>query len=268
LKRFVADTQLGPVSGRFTLSGHGFDPDSAVATARLDLDDVRYRHQTLRGAAVRASVRDARATFRATGAIGDGRLLVLAQAARLDSGVTFTVDSALLERVDLGALLGLPALKGPLTVRAAAEGRVAGPTRVVRARAQIDTVTLRGVGIQVAEGRAQVLIENARGHYEIALRTSGGALHARADAANSVYRFGGSLDSLDMGVLLARPDLTTDLRGHIEGSFTGTSLAAGDAHVDVVLRDSRFNEAISSSAPASSPAGSISIRAMPASPWT
>jgi translocation and assembly module TamB len=241
LEQFVADTQLGPVSGRFTLSGRGFDPDRAQATARLDLDDIRYHDQTLRGGTVRANVRDARATVRATGAIGDGRLVMLAQAARIDSGVTFTVDSALFERMDLGALLGQPALEGPLTFRAVAEGRIAGQTRVVRARATIDTVTLRG--IQVAEGRAQILIENARSHYEIALRTSGGSLHARADAANSAYRFEGSLDSLNVGALLARSDLTTDLHGHVAGSFTGPSLAGGTAHVDVALRESRFNEA-------------------------
>lgn len=245
LAALIDDTLAGPVSGRLALDGRGFDSDSVVASARVDVSRVAYRGQVLSDLVAHARIANARAAIRATGALDSGRVLLVGTARRTGAVIAFSLDSALVEQLNPGKLLGRPDLERSLTVRGQASGRVGPDVRVIRAQASLDPDSFGTV--RVAEARANALLTAARGRFETTLRTNRGTLRARGERAPapgaSGWTFEGTVDSLDLGGLLGGGLPETSIAATITGSLSGAPLDRGRGQVALELLPSRVNDA-------------------------
>jgi autotransporter translocation and assembly factor TamB len=223
LARLSGDTATAPVSGRFSLSGRGTAPAAARVVSTLHLDELRYGARRVER--VDATVRLDRGRLRLTGqgAIQGGRLVVEAVGRPFDSTASYVLRRGALEEVDLGTLLGRPDLAGPVTLAVTGEGRIRGGARSGHATVTVEPSRLGRVEIET--GTATVRMAGDRVDYDATVQTKGGALAAAGDAsptaAAPAYRVSrGRISNLDLGALLGRPDLHTDLNSTFTADLT------------------------------------------------
>lgn len=246
LGRFLEDSVATPVSGRFAFQGKGASPEEAVASGRLRLEPIVYSGRRIEDLVARARISGGRARLEVRGALEGGTVALDAAARPFDSVMSFTVDRALLAQVDLGALLGRPDLSGPFTLQATARGRWGPETRSVRGEATVEPSRLGD--IRITGGRLTGELRGQRVAYDAALTTSGGSLRleGEAETGGEIPSFDirrGIFDSLDLGVLLARPDLETALSGRFSGTATGATPDSMNGRLDLELLPSRVNQA-------------------------
>lgn len=246
LGRLMGDTVAAPLSGRFTLRGRGVAPEEAAVTARLELDELRYAARRVEQVIAQARIEDGRAVLDVSGALQGGSLTLNASARPFDSVTTFVLRSATLDSVDLGTLLGRPDLAGPVTLGATADGRWGESAKSVNARL---TVAPSQMGrIEVAGGSVNAELAGDRLVYDAALLTSGGSIvmegdgRPMAEVPSYVVR-SGRADSLDLGILLGRDSLATDLAARFSASLTGTGIDTMLARLDLELLPSQVNQA-------------------------
>ena len=246
LGRLMGDTIAAPLSGRFTLRGRGVAPEEAAVTARLELDELRYAARRIEQVVARARVERGRAVLDLRGLLQGGRLTVDASARPFDSVTTFVIRRAALDSVDLGTLLGRPDLAGPVTLGATADGHWGESAKIVKGRV---TVAPSQIGrIEIAEGSMNAQLAGERLVYDAAFRTSGGSIamegegHPMAEVPSYVVR-AGRADSLDLGTLLGRDSLSTDIAARFTASLAGTGIDSMLARLDLELLPSRVNQA-------------------------
>ncbi len=138
LARLGADTAMGPLSGRFSLRGRGTAPDHAVASLRLDLDELRYGSHRIEKLSGQARLVRGAARLAFGGPLEGGRIRLEADARPFAQTKTFLLRTASLEGVDLGSFLGRSDLAGPVTLRATGSGRVRGNRRSVEGRVTVE----------------------------------------------------------------------------------------------------------------------------------
>ncbi|MDQ3428236.1 MAG: translocation/assembly module TamB [Gemmatimonadota bacterium] len=246
LGRLLEDTVAAPVSGRFTLSGRGTSPEEAIATARLELEELRYGARHLDGVVARARLRGGRATLDLRGALQGGRLALDAAGRPFDSVPNFILRSGSLEHVDLGTLLARPDLAGPVTLRASGSGRWSEQARTLRGQLTFEPSRLGR--IDVTGGTLSARMSGQRLTYDGSLHTTGGALVFEGDGrplsespSFSITR--GEIDSINLGVLLGRSDLATGLNGRFTASASGAAADSLIGQLDLELFPSRINDA-------------------------
>jgi translocation and assembly module TamB len=246
LGRLLDDTVAAPLTGRFTLRGRGVAPEEAAVSARLELDELRYAARRIERVIAQARLERGRAVLDVRGALQGGRLTVDASARPFDSVTTFVIRRAALDSVDLGTLLGRPDLAGPVTLGATANGRWGESAKTVNARI---TVAPSQLGqIEVAEGSVDAELVGERLTYDAALRTNGGSIamegegRPMAEVPSYVVR-AGRADSLDLGALLGRDSLSTDVAARFTASLAGTGIDSMLARLDFELLPSRVNQA-------------------------
>jgi translocation and assembly module TamB len=246
LAQLTADTSLGPVSGRFSLSGRGVSPTQAVAAARVELDELQYGGRTLEQLTGTARLVAGRARMELGGMIHGGRLALDAEAQPFQKTMPFTLRRAALERVDLGTLLGRPDLAGPVTLHASGSGRSRGDVRSFRGRLTVEPSQLGE--IEVRHGSLAVTLSGERLTYDGSIRTNGGTIalagdgRPSGDSSSFVIRRGRA-DSLDLGTLLGRPGLRTGINAQFTGSLSPGLLDSMEARLAVKLLPSRVNQA-------------------------
>jgi translocation and assembly module TamB len=246
LGRLMGDTIDAPLSGRFTLRGRGLAPEEAAVTARLELDELRYAARRIEQVIAQARIERGRAVLDVRAALQGGRLTVDASARPFDSVTTFVIRRATLDSVDLGTLLDRPDLAGPVTLGATAKGRWGQSAKTVEARVQVAPSRLGR--IEVAEGRVDAELAGERLVYHAALRTNGGSIaidgegRPMAKVPSYVVR-AGRADSLDLGALLGRDSLRTDVAARFTGSLAGSGIDSILARLDLELLPSRVNQA-------------------------
>ena len=242
----MGDTVAAPLSGRFTLRGRGITPDEAALTARLELDELRYAARRIEQVIAQARIERGHAVLGVRGALQGGRLTVDASARPFDSVTTFLIRRAALDSVDLGTLLGRPDLAGPVTLGATATGRWGESVRAANVRLSVAPSRLGRV--QVTEGLVDARLAGERLTYDGRLRTTGGSFalegegHPMAEVPTYVVR-AGRADSIDLGALLGRDSLSTDLGARFTASLTGTGIDSMLARLDLELLPSRVNQA-------------------------
>ena len=219
--RLHGTARQGELSGRFVVHGTGVTPDAANATARVDLDRMVFNRRAIDSVVANARLQDGNAVVRVTGRVARGRLTAVANARPFDPEITFSLDSALLDRADLGTLLDRPDFAGPLTVHAQGKGTLGGATPAMQARLKIDPTKLRGV--EITEGVATLQMKGERIEYQASFRTSGGTIAARGDITGPRFVAHGQVDSLDAGVFLGRPDLDTRIAARFDAEGSGSS---------------------------------------------
>ena len=194
---------------RFRLAGEGVSPDEADVTGRLDLAAVRG--DTGRTDLGQASLRldRGRLELRPDLLIGGGRVRGVAEA-RLEDTISYRVRDGSIDSVDLGKLMG-DTVVAPLSGRFTLAGRGTAPeTAAITARLQLDELRYAARRIQQVIARARV--EGGRATLDLRGAVQGGRLAVEATARpfDSVTTFTvrrATLDSVDLGTLLDRPDL-------------------------------------------------------------
>jgi translocation and assembly module TamB len=246
LGKLSGDTIAAPLSGRFTLAGRGTAPAEAQMTAGLHFDELRYGERRVERVDVTARLDGGRLRVEGNGALQGGRLVLEALGRPFDSTASYVLRRAALEGVDLGTLLGQPGLAGPVTLSVTGEARLHGESRSVLARVTVDPSRLGRV--EVSRGDANLRLAGEQLAYDAAVQTSGGTLSLAGDGSvatgASVYHVrDGRLTAIDLGTLLGRPDLKTDLNTTFTADVAGTSPDSLRATLALVLQPSRVNQA-------------------------
>ncbi|HET9039205.1 MAG TPA: hypothetical protein VFN40_03490, partial [Gemmatimonadales bacterium] len=246
LAKLSRDTLTAPLTGRFTLAGRGTAPAEAHVDASLHFDELRYGERRVERVDLTARLDRGRLRVDGDGALQGGRLVLEALGRPFDSTASYILRRGALEGVDLGTLLGQPRLAGPVTLSLTGEATLRGESRSVRAHVTVDPSRLGHV--QVSSGDANLRLAGDRLAYEATLESSGGGLSLAGDgtmAANaSAYHVReGRLRAVDLGRLLDRADLQTDLNT----TFTADVARGGPdslrATLGLVLQPSRVNQA-------------------------
>jgi translocation and assembly module TamB len=162
-----------------------------------------------------------------------------------DSTASYVIRRARLEAVDVGTLLGQPGLAGPVTLTLSGEARVRGTARSARALITVDSSRLGRVA--VTGGQAGFRLLGERLSYEAELRAAEGTLTLGGDGVtgdDASYRIrDGRLAGLDLGPLLGRDSLHTDLNTSFTAELAGRGPDSLEASLKVALLPSRVNRA-------------------------
>ncbi|MEP6688414.1 MAG: hypothetical protein ABJC36_08710, partial [Gemmatimonadales bacterium] len=248
LGRLSGDTLTAPLTGRFSLAGRGTAPAEARLTADLHFDQLRYGERQVERVDMKASLDRGRLRVQGDGALQGGRLVLEALGRPFDSTAPYVLRRAALEEVDLGTLLGQPRFAGPVNLSVTGEARTRGDVRSLQGQITVDPSRLGRV--RVARGSAKVRIAGEHLDYDASLETNGGGLSLAGDgtlaaaADASLYRVReGRLTAIDLGELLGRPDLRTDLNTTFTGEVAGSSPDSLRATLKLTLQPSRVNQA-------------------------
>ncbi|HUR93009.1 MAG TPA: translocation/assembly module TamB [Gemmatimonadales bacterium] len=246
LGQLVGDTVPAPLSGRFGLAGGGAGAGDAKASAHVHLDELRYGSRRLERVDLALRLDQGRLHLEGDGALQGGRLVLDAFGRPFDSTATYVLRRAALEGVDLGSLLGQPALEGPVTLAVAGEGRVRGDERSGRARLTLESSRLGQ--IEITGGRANLGLAGARLDFDAFVRTTGGEVSVVGEGAPlaqvPAYKIReGRLTNIDLGRLLARPGLSTDLNSMFTADVTYAAADSLQAGLGLVILPSRVNRA-------------------------
>ncbi|MGH7513249.1 MAG: translocation/assembly module TamB domain-containing protein [Gemmatimonadales bacterium] len=246
LGKLSGDTTSAPLSGRFTLAGRGSSPQEAQLRAGLHFDELRYGSRRVERVDAVARLDQGHLRLTGKGAVQGGRLVLEALGRPFDSTASYVLRRAALEGVDLGTFLGRPDLAGPVTLSISGEARIRGSARSGQARLTVEQSRLGRV--DVAGGTANLRLAGEHLDYDASVRTNGGRLSATGDgtpgAALPAYRIQeGRLTAVDLGTLLGRPDLHTDLNTTFTAEVTPGGRDSLTATLGVVLLPSRVNQA-------------------------
>ena len=246
LGRLVGDSVAAPLSGRFSVAGSGTTPEAARVTARLHFDELRHGGRRLERVDAVARLDRGRLHLDGDAALQGGRLELEAHARPFDSLPTYVVRRAALQRVDLGTFLGRPELAGPVTLNISGRARWQEGNRWARARITLEPSRLGRV--ELAGGGASVRLAGDRLTYDASLRGRGGVLTLAGGGTPGAdvptYRIReGRLASADLGALLGRADLSTDINLTFTADFTAAPADRRRATLDMVLQPSRVNQA-------------------------
>jgi translocation and assembly module TamB len=246
LGRLTRDTVSAPLSGRFSVAGRGTAPAVARATARLHFDELRYGQRRVERVDAVIRLDRGRMRLEADGALQGGRLVLEALGRPFDSTASYILRRAALDSVDLGAFLGRPELAGPVTLRLTGEGRWRGGERSVRARLTLDPS--RVGRIEVTAGDANVRLAGGQLSYDASLQSGVGALSLAGGGTPTAdvpaYQIrDGKLTSVDLGALLGRPDLHTDINTSFTADVAGRGGDSLQATLQLALQPSRVNQA-------------------------
>ena len=246
LGKLSGDTTAAPLTGRFTLAGRGTAPAEARMTAGLHFDELRYGTRRVERVDVTARLDQGRLHVEGDGALQGGRLVLEALGRPFDSTASYVLRRAALEGVDLGTLLGQPALAGPVTLSMTGEARLRGESRSVLAHVTMDPSRLGHV--EVSGGGANVRLAGEQLTYDASVQTTGGGLSLAGDGSvatgASAYRVrDGRLTAIDLGKLLDRSDLKTDLNTTFTADVAGSSPDSLRGSLALVLQPSHVNQA-------------------------
>jgi autotransporter translocation and assembly factor TamB len=246
LARLGADPAMGPLSGRFSLRGRGTAPDRAVASLRLDLEELRYGSHRIEKLSGQARLARGAAHVAFGGPLEGGRIALEADTRPFAQTKTFLLRSASLEGVDLGSFLGRSDLAGPVTLRATGSGRVRGNSRSVKGRLTVEPSRLGR--FEVTSGLVDVTLNGERLTYDGFVRTNGGRVALAGDGqqlagVRSLAIRRGQADSIDLGTLMGRPDLHTSINAGFTAQLSGDSAASRRADLSLQLLPSRINQA-------------------------
>jgi translocation and assembly module TamB len=246
LARLSGDTASAPLTGRFSLAGRGTAPAAAIVTTKVHLDELRYGARRVERVDAVARLADGRLRVSGEGAAQGGRLVLEALGRPFDSTASYVLERAALEGVDLGTFMGRPDFAGPVSLTIRGEARIRGERRSGQARLTIERSQMGPVVLN--DGAAQLRLDGRQLSYDATVRSNGGEISARGDATSGApdasYRVQeGRLTGVNVGTLLGRAGLRTDLNA----TFTAEVAPGGPdslrARFGLVLLPSRVNQA-------------------------
>ncbi len=245
LGALTGDTIPAPLSGRFRVTGRGTAPDEARISAGFHLDELKYGSRQLERVDAIARLDGGRFRLTGEGSVQGGRLILELFGRPFDSTASYVLRRAALESVDLGTFIGRPQLAGPVTLSLSGEARLRGAERSARGRLIFEPSRLGQV--KITNGRADLHLVGQELTYDASLRTNGGDFSAAGDgnpgASAPVYRISqGRMSGIELGALLGRPDLHTDLNATFTAQVARVSSDSMDATLGVTVLPSRINQ--------------------------
>ncbi|HEY9506583.1 MAG TPA: translocation/assembly module TamB domain-containing protein [Gemmatimonadales bacterium] len=207
---------------RFRVSGAGIAPREADLRGRLDLAAVRRDGERLSLGDADLALAAGRLEIRPRLLVAGGTIGGVATASLGDT-ITYQVRRGRIDGVDLGRLME-DTVSAPLTGRFQLTGRGTAPDEaVVAATLELDELHYAARRIEQVIARARV--ERGRAVLDLRGALQGGTLTVDASARpfDSVTTFQvrrAALDSVDLGTLLGRPDLSGPVT--LAGSGGGT----------------------------------------------
>jgi translocation and assembly module TamB len=246
LGALAGDTTSAPLSGRFHLSGRGTAPAAARVSAGFHLDELRYGSRRVERVDAVARLDRGRLSLSGEGAVQGGRLLLELFGRPFDSTASYVLRRAALESVDLGSFLGRPQLAGPVSLSLSGEARLRGDSRAARGRLTLEPSQVGDV--KITGGTADLRLARDTLTYDASVRTNGGEISAAGDGTPSdstpVYRISrGRSSAIDLGALLGRPDLHTDLNTTFTADVSRVAADSMQVTLGVTLLPSRINQA-------------------------
>jgi translocation and assembly module TamB len=245
LGALAGDTIPAPLSGRFRLTGRGTAPDEARISAGFHLDELTYGSRRLERVDAIARLDGGRLRLTGEGSVQGGRLILELSGRPFDSTASYVLRRAALDSVDLGTFIGRPQLAGPVTLSLSGEARLRGTGRSARGRLTFEPSRLGQV--KITDGRADLRLLGQELTYDASLRTNAGDFTAAGDgnpgASAPVYRISqGRMSGIELGTLLGRPDLHTDLNATFTAEVARVSPDSMDATLGVAVLPSRINQ--------------------------
>ena len=246
LAQLLDDSLAAPISGTFAFQGRGLTAEAMVATARLQLEELRYGERSLTDVSVRGRLRQGRAVLDLSGQLHEGTLSLAGAARPFEDPVRFSIDSARLSRVNLGELLDRPEWSGAVTLSASGSGRWGEGVRVAQGTVALQPSRIGDV--ELSDGNIKAELENGTLRYDASLETRSGSLAFAGvgrpmDSIPSFQVRQGRVVSFDLGEWLGRQDLSTVLDGRFTASVSGTELDSMRGQLQLELLPSRINQA-------------------------
>jgi translocation and assembly module TamB len=227
------------LSGTLTLAARGLEPRTRHATAKLQLLTSRIGDQAVRDGEIHAELLGD--SLRAGGALNfpAGGLALQAEAQPFRAPIAYKVPHFEFTSLDLGALLGAPALHTQLTGRLSVEGEGTSPaTMHASATLDLEPSTAGGVVLNGAHADAGCDAGAVRLAGDLQVPGGGGSVEASGmlHEPAPVYRAHGTLHSNDLARLLRRhlPEGSAELEFTAEGE--GTDPHALHAHATLAGR--------------------------------
>jgi translocation and assembly module TamB len=244
--RLMGDTLAAPLTGRFALDGRGTAPEVATVSGKVDLEQLRYGARRIDGVHGTMRLAGGQAEVDLRGGLQGGIVTLAGSGRPFDSVPSFTVSRAVLDSVDLGTLMGQPALAGPFNLSATARGRWGPADRAVTLRAEIARSTMGRV--EVSGGTLGASLEGERLTYDATLRSTAGTLSLAGDgtpmADEPRYEVRqGAAEALDLGKWLGRSDLATSVNTRFTAEVVPGAPDSMRARLGLDLLPSTVNQA-------------------------
>jgi translocation and assembly module TamB len=207
---------------RFRVSGDGIAPRDADLRGRLDLAAVRSDGERVSLGDASLGLAAGRLEIRPRLLVAGGTISGVATA-NLGDTITYRVRRGRIDGVDLGRLME-DTVTAPLSGRFQVTGRGTAPEEAV-AVASLELDELRYAARRIEQVVARARVERGRALLDLRGALQGGTLAVEASARpfDSVTTFRvrrAALDSVDIGTLLGRPDLSGPVT--LAGSGGGT----------------------------------------------
>ncbi len=236
--------QQGRFAGTFAVEGRGTDPETAVATATVRLDQAQFGETRIEAARLTARLRDGAVGYDAEVTFPDGGLAAADGVLRpFAEPLAYRVDQGRLENFDLAAVTG-DTTHTDLTGRFALAGSGTEPTRLaLDLSASLEDSRYADYTLRAADLAANLRAGLLTFDLGADLGAAGG-LDAEGTARPFDdpirYDVRGNVRHFDLGALTADTTQSSDLSGAFAVAGTGTDPQTLAADVRFDLRASRF----------------------------
>ncbi len=234
------------LTGTLILDGRGFDPSTANIDARLALQPSRINEQEIESAAISLQVDGGSVRFSTRLELPEGTTQLAGNVLLGAEPPTYAITEGRLQNLNLGALLGNPALDTRLSGDLSLRGQGFDPA-TARMDAQIDLQPSRINRQTIQDGVLDASLRDGRLSFNLAMTYTGGETRltgvARPFAETPTYRIDeGRFRNLDVGALAGTDGFSSRLTGRIE-TLEGTGFDLATARLDgrILLSNSLIN---------------------------
>lgn len=246
---FLGDPNLQTnLTGTLALQGRGLDLQTATITGHINLQESRINQQEINSATLVGQLAGGDLDYDLRLDLPEGAARLAGDAQLYARPFTYTVEEGTFTGLNLGALTNTPDLDTYLTGRIVRlEGRGLDFSQAdLSARVELDESRINEQAINTAYAD----LELSRGilTYSIALGTPEGEsnLAGTADLRTEPLRYEvseGNFRNFNLGALLGRADLQTDLTGTLTLSGLGFDPRTMSLQAEVVVQPSIINDA-------------------------
>jgi translocation and assembly module TamB len=254
--------QSSDLTGAFTVTGTGVDPQSLAADLQLDLRDSRYNDQQITAANVDATLRGGALDLTVDATTPEGQLAFSATGRPFDENPTLQISESTFSGVNLALLLGNPALQTDLNGRIELDANGFDPRlsgiegRVVLRPSRINGALLDNGLVQFDLERGYV---DAAADLDFQQGAAAFTFTGRPFDDTPTYNTAGRLDSLEIGALLGDEQaeetaltLAFDIEGEgfdprtmtLQGSLRGGDSQLVGATVDTLRTEFALAESV------------------------
>ncbi len=245
----LGDTTRSALSGTFSLTGRGTDPESLTLSAAARLHDSFYDGYVLDAADLRAALEAGALTFGVDARLGGGGVRLAGRMRPFDAAPAFTLTEGVFRSLDLAAFTPFEGLATDLNGRFALAGRGADPAALTL-EARLDLAASRVNDQPLTHGFVTMNGSGGVLDYRLGLSMPEGELRldGRLDTRRENLGYSiknGSFSGLDAGAWLGRSGLRTALNGALVLDGSGTDPATMDLAARLTFaadRPSRFND--------------------------